>query len=378
MEIQEFAVRYSSFKDIEKIVIDCEHESHSGDRGITIGKQPAKRNIMKNGRYICRDCSMSFDNPMNKKSERRQTNDIINVVCPDPQHDGERVRQMKKSGYFGPLVEPYSQVCKSCIQRGKVISEEQKAKISATLTSIERSDDFKKKISEFMKNNPEHTKKATEILLANHCSTGMLGKHHTEEWKRRMSETMSGRVYTEEHRQNISAGRKKMLEEQGGFTAEHRERISKATIRQYQNGFNPKLYHITGYHESSKVPEGKVFFRSSYEKKAYIILDEDEAVESYESEAVVIEYVKQEDDIKSNFIVDILVTYVDGRQKWVEVKPEAWLDDETIMAKHDAARAKSGEAGVEFEVWTEMRLFGHVYNKRNMESFIRKIESGEV
>ena len=378
MDIQEFAANYSLFKDADKIVIECEHESHKGEREITIGKQPAKRNIMKNGKNICRDCSMYFDNPMNKKGERRQTNEIIDVICTDPQHEGDRVRQMKKSGYFGPLVEPYSQICGSCIQRGKVISEEQKAKISATLTGIERSDEFKKKISDYMKNNPEHRKKATEILLANHCNTGMLGKHHSDEWKRNMSEMMSGRVYSEEHRQNIAVGRKKMLEEQGGFTVEHRERISKATVRQYQNGFNPNLHHITGYHKSNKVPNGIVFFRSSYEKKAYMLLDDDNSVDSYKSEAIVVEYVKPDDNIVSNFIVDILVTYTDGSQKWIEVKPEAWLDNAVIMAKHEAARLKSRDAGVDFEVWTEMKLFGHVYNKKNMESFIDKIIKGEV
>ena len=181
------------------------------------------------------------------------------------------------------------------------------------------SPEFKKKISDYMKNNPEHRKKATEILLANHCNTGMLGKHHSEEWKKNMSETMSGRVYTEEHRQNISVGRKKMLAEQGGFTVEHREKISKATIRQYQNGFNPNLHHITGLHKSSKVPNGFVFFRSSYEKKAFMLLDDDNSVDSYKSEAIIVEYVKPDDNIVSNFIVDILVTYIDGSQKWIEV-----------------------------------------------------------
>jgi hypothetical protein len=33
---------------------------------------------------------------------------------------------------------------------------------------------------------------------------------------------------------------------------------------------------------------------------------------------------------------------------------------------------------IPFEVWTEMNLFGHVYNKKNMTSFIEKIKKGIV
>jgi hypothetical protein len=378
MNFEEFSVQYAGFKDLQKIFISCEHDLHEGNKEVEIGKQPAKRNIQKNGKFICRECSMHHDNPMTKKSENRQTNEIINVVCSDANHNGDRVRQMKKSGYFGPLTEPYTQVCGSCSQRGKIISEEQRAKISEKLTGIERSEEFKQKLSEYMKNNPEGIARGHKNLFENHCTTGMLGKHHSDETKKKMSEAISGRIYSEEHRQNISEGRKKMLEEQGGFTSEHRERISKATIKQYMNGFNPKMHHINGLHNSPKVEKGTVFFRSSYEKKAFMILDQDETVKSYQSEAFVVEYNKPNTDIKSNYIVDIFVEYIDGSKKLIEVKPEAWLKDEIIQCKLEAAKLEAKKIGIEFEIWTEMKLFGHVYNKRNMDLFIDKILSGEI
>jgi hypothetical protein len=379
MNIHEFNQKYASFKDADKIQITCDCPNHKiiGEI-ISIGKQPAKRNIMKNNgeQFICRDCSMRYNNPMNKIGSGRQSNEIIKVYCSHPKHEGDRYREIKMSAYFGKLEEPYTQNCKSCVQRDKEISQEQREKIRAKLTGIERSDEFKKKISDYMQNNPEHRRKATEILLANHCSTGMLGKHHSEETKQKMSEAISGRTYSEEHRSNISSGRKRMLEEQGGFSQEHREKISKATIQQYKEGFDPNTHHLKGKHQSPKA--GNIHFRSSYEKKAYLKLDEDENVKTYLIEEVSVDYIHPNKKITSQYLIDILVEYCDGTKKLIEIKPEKMLEDSVVQAKIESAKTKSSELGYEFEVWTEMDLFGHVYNKKNMNLFIEKIRNGEV
>lgn len=382
MNIEEFKTKYAAYRDADQIEIDCEHPSHNpSQQPVKIGKQPAKRNILKSeGKgFICRKCMMVHDNPTNRTvKSNRQTDEIIEVFCPCEDHQGELSRQMKKSAYFGVLAEPFLQVCRSCSQRGKEIPEEQRERIRLALKGIKRSDEFKQKLSFYMKNNPEGIERAKKILGENHCNMGMLGKHHSEEHKQRMSEIMSGRVYTDEHRQNISIGRKKMLEEQGGFTDEHRERISKATVQQYLNGFDPKTHHLSGWHKSIKVPNGEVLYRSSYEKKAFIKLDEDDNVASYRTEAVVVEYFKPNESNKSNYIIDLLVEYVDGNKKLIEVKPEAWLKDTIIQAKLEAGAAKAAEMNMPFEVWTEMQLFGEVYNKRNIDSFIDKILENEI
>jgi hypothetical protein len=382
MNIEEFKVKYAAYRDADQIQIDCEHPNHNpSEQPVQIGKQPAKRNILKSeGKgFICRKCMMVHDNPTNRTVKtNRQTDEIIEVFCPCEDHEGEPSRQMKKSAYFGVLAEPFLQVCRSCSQRGKEIPEEQRERIRLALTGIKRSDEFKQKLSFYMKNNPEGIERAKKILGENHCNMGMLGKHHSEEHKKHMSELMSGRVYTEEHRQNISEGRKKMLDEQGGFTDEHRERISQATVRQYINGFNPKTHHISGWHKSTKVPNGEIFFRSSYEKKAFLKLDDDRTVDAYRTEAVTVEYYKPNQTMKSNYIIDLIVYYTDGSKKLIEVKPESWLKDTTMQKKLDAGKMKAAEMDMAFEVWTEMNLFGHVYNKRNMDEFIYKILSGEV
>ena len=373
MNIEQFKTEYAEFKDVDKIQIACDHPQHPSGQLIIIGKQPAKRNILKNNgqSFICRVCYMHYSNPMNQMGESRQTNEIINVYCPSPDHEGEPCRQMKKSCYYGSMQEPFLQLCGSCVQRGKEVGEEQREKIRLALTGIKRSDEFKAKLSKYMKNNPEGIARAEANLIPGAGGGWNEGLTLPEETKKKMSNTHMGKVFTNEHCDNISEGRKKMLSETGGFTREHRENISKAVVKQYQNGFDPKLHHLNGWHESPKA--GRVFYRSSYEKKAYLKLDADDSVKNYFPEKIIAEYYHPIKKITSSYIVDLLVEFIDDSQKLIEIKPEKWLTDDVVICKLDAGELKAKEMGIAFEVWTEMDLFGHVYNQKNMRSFIEKI-----
>lgn len=378
MNIEQFKEKYAKLKDVDKIQINCDHPQHQSKDIITIGKQPARRNILKNNSecFICRECFMHYNNPMNHTTESRQTEELITVYCPCPEHQGESGREMKKRNYYGSLQEPFLQICGSCVQLGKEISEEQKEAIRIALTGIKRSDEFKQKLSVYMKNNPEGIARATKNVIENQCTTGMLGKEHSDETKQKMSDAKIGKIFTEEHCDNISEGRKKMLEETGGFTREHREAISRAVVLQYKNGFEPKLHHLTGWHESPKA--GRVFYRSSYEKKAFLKLDSDDSVKSYTCEKIVTEFFNPVKKITSSYMIDLFVEYTDGSKKLVEIKPASWLEDEVVKCKIEAGKLISEQMDCPFEVWTEMDLFGHVYNKKNMQIFIQKIKNGEV
>jgi hypothetical protein len=374
MNINQFKEQYASFKDAEKIEITCDHLDHKPNgEVIIIGKQPAKRNILKNGgeQFICRKCFMKYDNPMNRVGQSRQTDENIEIYCPCPEHSGEPSRIMKKSCYYGKMEKPYLQTCGTCSQLGKEISEEQREKIRLALTGIERSDEFKEKLREYMKNNPEGIARASANLIPGAGGGWNEGQEMPEDTKQKMSKSHMGKVFTDEHCENISEGRKKMLEERGGFTREHRENISKATIRQYHRGFEPKLHHLKGWHESPKA--GKVYFRSSYEKKAFMKLDEDESVKIYQTEAISTEYFHPLKEITSSFLIDLLVEFKDGSRKLIEVKPEKWLSDDVVIAKIEAGEMKAKDMGVSFEIWTEMNLFGHVFNEKNMRLFADKI-----
>jgi hypothetical protein len=190
MNLQEFDSNFGKLKDKDMININCDFSEHVGDRNRTMARVSARRNILKNNsiEFICKDCSMTHKNPMkNRDAIKRQTDDEIVVICLDDRHRGDKTRKIKMSGYFGSLEQPYAQTCKSCAQLDKVISEEQKKKISKALTGIERSNEFKQKLRNYMKSNLEGIARFTKNLLENRCTTGMLGKHHSEETKKKMS-----------------------------------------------------------------------------------------------------------------------------------------------------------------------------------------------
>lgn len=374
MNIEQFKERYKNFRDVDSINVDdlCDYPNHIKINKL-INKGPAKKNILKHGgrEFICRACDMTHNNPMNRIGENRQTNEEIMVCCPCVYHIGDNGRLMKKSCYYGEMIEPYIQICKSCAQKGKIITEEQKEKTKFTLKGIKRSDEFKEKLSQYMKNNPEGIARATHNLLENQCTTGMLGKRHNEETKQQMSQSHYGKIFTEEHCQNISDGRKKMLAETGGFSLEHRRKLSEATILLYKRGFNPKTHHIRGWHESPKA--GKMFFSSSYEKKAFMKLDEDINVKIYYKEKIKIPYYNPVKKLEANYLVDLEVQYIDDSIKWIEIKPANWLDDEVIIAKHNAAKLIAENSGVVFDVWCEVDLFGAVFNLKHIETFVDKL-----
>jgi hypothetical protein len=95
-------------------------------------------------------------------------------------------------------------------------------------------------------------------------------------------------------------------------------------------------------------------------------------------ENVDVEYFNTQKEINSTYLIDLDIQYKDGSRRLVEVKPECWLTDENVLAKIAAGKKRAEELGTTYEVWTEMDLFGHVYNERNMRLFVEKIKSGEI
>lgn len=377
MNLEEFNLKYAAQKDANKIEINCDHPDHEGG-AVTIGKQPARRNILKNGSecFICRACMMKYDNPMNRVGQRRDGEEAIDVYCPCSEHVGDRCRAMAKSCYYGKMEEPYLQVCRSCSQKGHQVSEQTRELISEKLKGRKLSPEHVEKIMAWREAHPEWAEKTTGNLIPGQGGGWNAGQKLPEETKAKMSASHMGKEFTEEHCQGISEGRKKMLQASGGFTREHRENISKATLRQYAAGFDPKVHHLKGMHTSPKA--GEVRYRSSYEKKAYLKLDVDDTVKTYRPEAVTVEYLNPKKGITSSYIIDLEIEYMDGTKKLVEIKPAKWLTDAVVIAKIDAGRVEAQRRGLEFEVWTELNLFGHVYNEKHLRYFARKIKAGEI
>ena len=370
MNLEQFDQQFGHLKDLDKIEVDplCDHPEHKND-GKMIGRGPARRNILKNGgnQFICRTCFMKYKNPMQTlgKIEKRQKDEIINVVCPTC----EKERKMKSVCYYGEMKQPYQQVCKTCAQKGKVISEEQKQAISEKLTGRHLSDSHKRNIGKAIKSDPERLRKAIANLIPGQGGRARAGQPLPEEWRASISKGTRGKPKTKKHRKNISKGRKKMLAEQGGFTKGTREKIGKSVVQQYQQGFDPHTHHMRGWHFSDKL-NAKIWYRSSYEKKAYMILDDDTTVDYYKVEAVKVGYHNPEKDIESTYLIDIRVVYKSGKIFLVEVKPRKWLENPVIEAKVAAAQAEVEKLGITFEVWDEYKLFGEKNPLKKAQEFV--------
>jgi endogenous inhibitor of DNA gyrase (YacG/DUF329 family) len=141
-------------------------------------------------------------------------------------------------------------------------------------------------------------------------------------------------------------------EKRAGWTmsTEARQKISIASSRR-QTGYSRGK---SGWHESEKAG-GKVFYRSSYEKKAFELLDANSDVASYEVEPFVIVYVDRFADTR-RYRPDILVHWNDGCDVLIEVKPAWQLDDPKVLEKVTSGAAHARNNGMSFEIWTEWTL----------------------
>lgn len=110
--------------------------------------------------------------------------------------------------------------------------------------------------------------------------------------------------------------------------------------------------HDSGMYDSVKM--GRIWYRSSYEKRAYEILDADDTVISFNKEPFSIIY--EFDKKIKRYVPDIIINYHDGSKKLIEVKPAGMIGLPQNIAKQTAAIKFCADAGIMFECWTEVEL----------------------
>lgn len=108
---------------------------------------------------------------------------------------------------------------------------------------------------------------------------------------------------------------------------------------------------INGWHDSLK--SGKQYYRSSYEKLYFELLDKDDQVLSYKSEPFFIPY--EYDGSIKNYTPDVLVLRKTVKQL-VEIKPSTLVDTKMNIAKATAAINWCKENNVEYLSITEKNL----------------------
>lgn len=179
-------------------------------------------------------------------------------------------------------------------------------------------------------------------------SAGKIGKTHrgvphSEETKRILSEKTRLRMSNPET--NPFVGKKRSVES--------RERQSRTRAARFVDGtYKWKTWTEGGYLETIKA--GKIWCRSSWEKKVAEQLDHDPLVKNFEVEPFSIPY--RLADVQRHYVPDFLVEKVDGTRALVEVKPKCHVDAAINVAKFAAAREHCEKNGMDFEVWTQDRL----------------------
>ena len=112
-------------------------------------------------------------------------------------------------------------------------------------------------------------------------------------------------------------------------------------------------HYITGTYNAKKCKR-PVEYRSSWELIVAKHLDDDDTVESFEYETIVIPYITSKTSMRiRKYIPDFIVKYCDGRVVIVEVKRHSALTQRTIIAKADAAREYAAKKGWEYVFWTD-------------------------
>jgi hypothetical protein len=107
----------------------------------------------------------------------------------------------------------------------------------------------------------------------------------------------------------------------------------------------------SGYHDSPIA--GRIHYRSSWEKRAYEILDCNEWLMTYAVEAIHIPY--QIDGITHNYIPDIVATWIDGSVHLIEISRNNDLENK--KHKIEAATAYAKANNCLFYIWTQDHLW---------------------
>lgn len=116
-------------------------------------------------------------------------------------------------------------------------------------------------------------------------------------------------------------------------------------------------YYTGTFH--SKKSHGSFTYRSSYELRHFINLENDPKVVSFHSEIMEVPY-KDSKNKNRVYIPDLVVVYEDGKIEIHEIKPKAMLQDVDVQKKAQACRAfatKTFEQKVRYKFITEAELF---------------------
>ena len=113
------------------------------------------------------------------------------------------------------------------------------------------------------------------------------------------------------------------------------------------------------YHRGTHISPvaGECKYRSGWEQKYMVYLDENPNVASWSYEKLVIEYMSNQKTKKiRKFYPDFQVEYKDGTKVVIEIKPSRKLQHMTVIKKVRAAKEWCTAHNVTYKVLTEIEL----------------------
>lgn len=228
--------------------------------------------------------------------------------------DNENCNNEWETNYFH-VSEKENQYCKSCVNKINMVGKQK---------SKEHKENLSKSVKRYFNEN---------IDAKEQCS-----KNAKQSW---INGNLKGFAFTEQRKINLRHSLN---------TKEVKEFRSDLMSGRIKNGYNTFTKTKNGHYYSNKM-EKEIHYRSSYELKAYEILEHDKNVKEYYTEYISIPYYK--DNIKKNYIPDIFVKYINDNIKIIEVKPKTLLNFGDNPLKINALEVYCKSNNYEFEIWTE-------------------------
>lgn len=171
-------------------------------------------------------------------------------------------------------------------------------------------------------------------------------KMNTPERAKKISESLSGKKKTDDHKEKI----KEQMKSYWSIES-NRQKQSLTQAECIKNGMLTKATRVHGCLENSKKSTKPVYYRSLFELNAVLHLENSIDVVSYELEPYRIQY--EYDGKIRNYVVDCLVEYSDNRKVLIEFKPSCHLKDLKNISKFEAANTFAKNINASFEIWTE-------------------------
>lgn len=232
-------------------------------------------------------------------------------------------------------------------------------------------------------------KKQSEEWRINH-SLQMLGTKQTEYAKKRASLVHKNKIVSQETCDLISKNTKgkpkpKVREALKGrvLPKEVCDKISKSQIQRIieNGGGSPSSsFYKRGRFYSFKNKK-ELPYDSSYELRAFLLLEKMTKIKSYGRCHFYINYILEEKLRRYN--PDILVEYITGTKEVIEIKPISRVSEDINQMKFKAATKYCGERNMKFKVWTEQEVFDKkiisldILKKMTVQELFNKYGSGK-